>query len=282
MKAKTFWQLLKFSALEWREDSIPRFSAALSYYTFFAMAPLTIIAIAVSGIFFGRDAAEGRLYSQLEEFLDPNMASAVQAVIRGAWKPSKDVWAMGLGILVLLIGAIGVLSELKGALNIIWRVRKSTSALVLFVNNAKLLGFLLGAGFLLMVSLMFNACLALLGVGFNMWLPWSAVLARCLDVVFQWLMVLFVFAAIFKWLPDARIAWRDVWIGSAFTAALFLLGKVVLGLYLQLRGVSTAFGAAGSLVIILVWVYYSSLIFYFGAEFTKVYANSFGSHVKGR
>lgn len=282
MTLKSIWHLCKHSALGWYEDSIPRFSASLAYYTFFSMAPLLTITIAISGIFFGRDAAEGRIYHELEVFVGPGTASAVEAVVRSAWKPGKDLWAMGLGFLTLFIGAIGVLNELNGALNFIWGVKGPSSVKIIVINQTKLLGFLLGIGFLLVVSLLFSTVIAALGQIYGAWLPWPELLLHALDLAFEWIMIIFIFAAIFKWLPDAKIAWKDVWTGAAFTSFLFLFGKFLLGLYIVKSGISSIYGAAGSLIVILFWVYYSALIFYFGAEFTKVYANTYGSHVKGR
>ena len=280
MRARDLWRLLKLAAKHWYADAVPRYSASLAYYTFFSMAPLITISIAISGIFFGADASAGRIHQQLEAFMGPDTAQAVEAVVRGAWKPGKDVWAVVLGSLTLLIGAIGVLNELKGALHAIWGVKGPSSVKVIVINQTKVMGFLLGIGFLLVVSLIFSALLAALGQVCSAWLPWPELLLHALDLIVEWGMIIFVFAAIFKWLPDARIAWKDVWTGAAFTSFLFLAGKFLLSFYLGKSGISSVYGAAGSLSVILVWVYYSALIFYFGAEFTKVYANTYGSRVK--
>lgn len=282
MLVRSVWSLVKHAATDWRKDAVPRFSASLAFYTFFSLAPLLTITIAVCGIFFGRAAAEGRIYSELNAFVGPDTASAVQAMVRSAWQPGKDVWAMVVGLVVLLVGATGVLNELNGALNHIWGVRGPTSAKVIFLNQTKLLGLLLGIGFLLVVSLVFSASLAALGQFYGAWLPGPELLLHGLDLAFEWVMIIFIFGGIFKWLPDAHIAWKDVWTGAAFTSFLFLAGKFLISLYLGHSGISSVYGAAGSLIVVLVWVYYSALIFYFGAEFTKVYANTYGSHVKGR
>lgn len=280
--AVSLWRLLKHAGRKWNDNAIPRYSASLAFYTFFSMAPLITITVAVSGFFFGRDAAEGRIYEQLRSFIGPDSAVAVQALVSEAWKPGKDLWAMGLGIVVLLVGATGVLNELKGALDHIWGVRGISSVRGIVLNQTKLLGFLLGIGFLLVVSLLLSSLIAAFGQFYSAYLPWPELVLHALDLALEWLLIIFVFAAIFKWLPDARIRWHDVWTGAAFTSFLFLGGKLLLSLYLGKSGISSLYGAAGSLIVILVWVYYSALIFYFGAEFTKVYANTYGSHVKGR
>jgi membrane protein len=281
MNARAVGRLCRRAGAAWYADSIPRFSAALAFYTFFSLAPLLTITIAVSGIFFDRNAVEGRIYAELEGFAGPAAAGAIQTLVRGAWTPGKDLWAVSLGLVTLLIGATGVLNELQGALHVIWRVKGPRSARVIFLNQTRMLGFLLGVAFLFVVSLMFDAGLAAFRQIYAAWLPWPESVLHALDIGFEWGMTIFIFAAIFKWLPDARITWRDVWTGSAFTSFLFLGGKFVLSIYLSKGRVSSVYGAAGSLTVILIWVYYSALIFYFGAEFTKVYANTYGSHVNG-
>jgi membrane protein len=277
--AKSTWRLCKRAASAWYADAIPRFSAALAFYTFFSLAPLLTITIAVSGIFFNRNAVEARVYSELKGFAGPAAAGAIQTLVRGAWTPGKDLWAVVLGLATLLVGATGVLNELQGALHVIWRVKGPRSAKVIFLNQTRMLAFLLGVAFLFVVSLMFDAGLAAFGQVYAAWLPWPETVLHALDLCFEWGMTIFIFAAIFKWLPDARITWRDVWTGSAFTSLLFLGGKFVLSVYLENGTISSVYGAAGSLTVVLIWVYYSALIFYFGAEFTKVYANTYGSHV---
>jgi membrane protein len=189
---------------------------------------------------------------------------------------------VSLGTLTLVVGAVGVLNELKGAMNLIWRVKPALTMRGFFLNQTKLLGFLLGIGFLLVVSLVLSAFTSALGQVYGTWLPFPEILLHLLDMAVEWFLIIFVFAAIFKWLPDARIAWKDVWTGAAFTSFLFLAGKTLLSVYLGRSGISSVYGAAGSLILILLWVYYSALIFYFGAEFTRAYANTYGSRVKGR
>lgn len=282
MRAKSNWHVLKHAGRDWYGDSVPRLSASLAFYSFFSLAPLLTITIAVSGFFFGQAAVEASIFKQIQTFVGTDTAFAVQTLVRGAWQPGKDLWAMGLGFLTLLIGATGVLNELQGALNAIWRVQGPKGAGIIVLNQTKLLGFFLGICFLLIVSLIVGAFIAALEQVYSAWLPWPLILLHAMDLIFEWLMTLLIFAAIFKWVPHARIGWKDVWTGAAFTSLLFLGGKFILSLYLRKGGISSVYGAAGSLIVILTWVYYSALIFYFGAEFTKVYANSFGSHVKGR
>jgi membrane protein len=282
MKLISTWHLTKHAAIDWWADTVPRYGASLAFYTFFSMTPLLTITIAISSLFFGRDAVEGRIYSELAELVGPEAAAAIQALVRNAWRPGKDLWAMGLALVILLVGAIGVLNELRGALNAIWKVRGPSSVRIVVLSQTRLLGFLLGVGFLLVVSLIFGAVVSAMGQVYRSWLTWPGALLHTVDFLFEWVLTILIFAAIFKWLPDARVAWRDVWTGAGVTALLFLAGKSLLGLYLGRSGISSLYGAAGSLSVVLLWVYYSALIFYFGAEFTKVYANSFGSHVKGR
>jgi membrane protein len=224
----------------------------------------------------------GRIYGQIEGFAGPATADAIRTLVRGAWKPGWDLRAMSLGVLALLVGASGVLNELQAGLHAIWHVPGARGIKFRILDQAKLLGFLLGVGVLFIVSLLFDAGLTTVGRAWMAGRPWAGALPHILNPAFEWGMTLLVFAAIFKWLPDAKITWWDVWIGSAFTTVLFLGGKFLLSLYLGKTGFSTVYGAAGSLVIILTWVYYSTLIFYFGAEFTQVYAKTIGSHVNHR
>ena len=282
MKLISTWHLVRHAAIDWWADTVPRYGASLAFYTFFSLAPLLTISIAVSGMFYGRAAMQGRIYTQLTDFVGPDAATAIQALVVGAWQPGKDLWAIGLGVVILLVGATGVLNELHGALNAIWKVGGPSNVKGVILSQTKLLGFLLGAGFLLVVSLVFGALVAAMSHTYQPRLTLWAVLLHIADFFFEWVMTILIFAAIFKWLPHARLAWRDVWTGSVVTSFLFLAGKFLLGLYIGRSGISSVYGAAGSLSVILIWVYYSALIFYFGAEFTKVYANTFGSRVKGR
>lgn len=271
-----FLRMLRATALRWYADSIPRFSAALAYYTFFSMAPLLVIAIAISGLFFGREASEGQVMLELQGFIGKDAALAVQEVVRSAWKPGTGIFAMILGVLALFIGAIGVLNELKGGLDFIWKAEPKKGVRFLVLDQTKLLGFIMGVGFLLVVSLLFSTLVSALGTRFSLPLPEPVL--HLFNLVFDFSATVFIFASIFKWLPDTRIAWRDVWVGAAFTAVLFMLGKFLLALYLGKSGLITVYGAAASLIMILVWIYYSSIIFYFGAEFTKIFSERAGSH----
>jgi membrane protein len=280
LEAMSVWCLCKRAALAWNTNAIPRYSAALAFYTFFSMAPLLTIAIAFCGLFFGRDAVVNRIYSQIEAFAGPPTAEAIRTLVRGAWKPGWDFRAMSLGILTLLIGASGVLNELQDGLHAVWSVPGARGIKSRILGQAKLLGFLLGVGMLFIVSVIFDTGFAAVVQTWMAGPPWAGDMMRGLALALEWGMCLLTFAAIFKWLPDAKIAWSDVWSGSAFTAVLFMGGKFLLSLYLGRSGFSTIYGAAGALVITLTWVYYSALIFYFGAEFTKAYAETCGSHAK--
>jgi membrane protein len=261
----------------WMEDSVPRCSAALAYYTFLSLAPLLIISIALAGLVFGQDASESRILDELRSFVGADSTLAIQGMLKGAWQPGHGALATALGGLTLLLGSIGVLNELQSALNKIWGVHSTRSLRTLAIAQTRLLGFILGVGFLLLVSLIFSAATMAAGSVFSGDLSLSEIIRSVFDPAFEWLMLVLAFAAIYKWLPDAQVEWEDVWIGAALTALFFLLGKLGLSLYLAWSGLGSAYGVAGSLIVVLVWVYYSAMIFYFGAEFIKVFSMTYGS-----
>jgi membrane protein len=246
----------------------------------FSIAPLLLIVISIAGLFFGEEAARGEIFGQLRELLGDSGALAVQGLLESAGRPSENVVTAVLGLLFLYIGATSVFAELQDALNRIWKVptRAPGSGLWRLVR-ARLLSFglILGIGFLLVISLALSAGLAALN---RWWDPlfgeWARVV-RSFDVALSVVLVTIVFAMIYKTMPRARIAWKDVWIGAAVTSLLFIAGKFLIGVYIGRSGISTGFGAAASLVVVLLWVYYSAQIFLFGAEFTWAYAHKFGS-----
>ena len=272
--------LFREAALNWIDDYAQSMGAALAFYTIFSIAPLLLIVIAIAGFFFGEDAARGEIYQQLQGMLGTHGALAVQDLLESAGRRADSVGAALLGAGLLFVGATSVFAELQDALDRIWRVpRRQRSAGLWGLLRARLLSFglILGIGFLLVVSLAFSAGLRALS---RWWDPDSesfATFSGFTEIGLSFVLVSAVFALIYKTMPHARIAWRDVWVGSAATAALFLLGKGLIGLYIGGSGISTLFGAAASLIVVLLWVYYSAQIFLYGAEFTWVYAHRYGS-----
>jgi membrane protein len=276
------WSLLKQTASEWMEDDAPSLGAALAYYTVFSLAPLMTIAIAIAGFFFGKEAAQGQIFDELRVLLGEEGGKAVEEMVQSASaQPTAGVVATIVSVIILLFGASGVFGQLQSSLNAIWGVKPKPGRGVLWMIKDRLLsfGFTLVVGFLLLVSLLLTAGIALLANWVGGLMPGSEIIAQILNLVFSLVMITLLFAMIFKFLPDAKIAWHDVWIGAFLTAVLFTIGKFALGIYLGKSGVASSYGAAGSLIVLLLWVYYSSQILFFGAEFTQVYANRFGSRV---
>jgi membrane protein len=253
--------------------------AALSYYTLFSIAPLLLIVIAVAGLVFGADAARGEIMTQLRDLMGEDGAHAVQGLLEAASKPERSAAATVTGALLLLVGATTVFAELQNALDRIWRapVRKVGGVWGLLRGRLLSFGMILGIGFLLMVSLVASAAIAALGKWWGPLFERWELLGHAVDFVSGFGMTTVAFALIYKIMPRVRIRWRDVWIGAAVTALLFTIGKLLIGLYIGKSGVTSVFGAAGSLAVVLVWVYYSAQIFLMGAEFTWVYAHTFGS-----
>ena len=269
--------LLKDTFGKWRDDEAPRMAAALSYYTAFSMAPLLILAISIAGLVLGREAAEGKVVEQIGGLVGAKSAAAIQSMIRAADHPSKGILASVVGIVTLIAGATGVLSELKNALNKIWRTEERGDLKEIIKKNAVFVGMLLGMGFLLTVSLILSAAISALGKFCGGLIPAPEFILHTADFVLSLGIITVMFMAIYRFLPNTRIEWRDVWVGAAVTSFLFNVGKLGLGLYLGKSAAASAYGAAGAILILLLWVYYSGLIFYFGAEFTKLYADRYGS-----
>lgn len=266
---------------DWMEDRALRFSAALAYYSIFAMAPLVIIAISVAGLVFGQQAARGEVYQQIEWLLGAKGATEIQTLIQASSDPHKSLLATAVGVLTLLIGASGVFGQLKDALNSIWGVRLQPGGGVMASLHEYLLSFsmVLGVGFLLIISLLFSAVLQAINNFMTGHLPIPSFVVP-LTALLSFAILVALFALIFKVLPDVEIGWRDVWIGATVTAILFGAGKYLLSLYLGRSSLASSFGAAGALILVLVWVYYSTTIFLLGAEFTKAYAERYGSGIK--
>ncbi len=283
------WRLAREAFDGWLEDFAPSMGAALAYYTMFSIAPLLVIVIAVAGLAFGEQAAQGHLLGQLEGMVGHDGATAIQGLLASVHSKGTSVVATAVGVVALLIGATTVFGELQSDLDRIWKAPRAARPSGLWgLLRARLLSFglILGIGFILLVSLVVSAMLAALG---DWWAPylagWSTVL-QAVNFVVSLAIVTLLFALIYKVLPSVQIAWRDVWIGAAATAALFTLGKYLIGLYIGRSGVVSGFGAAGSIAVLLLWVYYSAQIFLLGAEFTYAYAHDCGSlcgkKVRGR
>ena len=272
--------LFREAALNWIDDYAQSMGAALAFYTIFSIAPLLLIVIAVAGFVFGEEAARGEIYGQLHGMLGRNGALAVQGLLESAGRRSESVPAAVFGLGVLFVGATSVFAELQDALDRIWHApQRARHGGLWALLRGRLLSFgmILGIGFLLIVSLAFSAALNALS---RWWDPQShswTTFSGASEVMLNVLLVAAVFALIYKAMPRARIAWRDVWVGAAVTALLFLLGKTLIGLYIGRSGITSAFGAAASLIVVLLWVYYSAQIFLFGAEFTWVYSHRYGS-----
>jgi len=280
LRLKTVWSLTSEAASSWMDDYAASMGAALAYYTMFSIAPLLLIVVSIAGLLFGEQAARGEIYDQLASLMGADGAYALQALLERANHPATGVWATLFGVGALVVGATTVFSELQNALDRIWRAparKKSTGWWNLLRSRLLSFGMILGIAFLLMVSLVVSAVLSALG---RFWGPmfkeWEAA-AHLIDLGVSFGLVAVLFAMIYKLIPRVRIAWRDVWVGAAVTAGLFAAGKFLIGLYLGKSSVASAFGAAGSLVVMMVWVYYSAQIFLLGAEFTWVFAHTYGS-----
>jgi len=276
---KSLWSLIKEAVSQWSEDFAPSMGAALAYYTIFSIAPLLVIAIAVAGFFFGQDAASGAIFAQLRGLVGDEGATAIQGLVKSASEPGKGAFAAIAGFVTLLLGATTVFGELQSDLDRIWDAPKQEKSGLWGLLRTRLLSFgmILGIGFLLLVSLVLSAGLSALSHFWDSWFEdWEFVL-QAINFLVSFGIVTGLFAMIYKILPRCAIAWKDVWVGAAVTSLLFSIGKLLIGLYLGKSSVTSGFGAAGSLVIVLVWVYYSAQIFLLGAEFTKAYAYSHGT-----
>jgi membrane protein len=277
------WQVVRDTFREWFEDNAPMFGAALAFYSIFSLAPLLVIAIGVAGLAFGREAVQAHVLSEFANLLGREGAIQVETVLRNAAESDSGLRATLLGLITLFIGATAVFTQLKAALNTIWGVQSQASAVrTFFVDRLLSFAMIQCIAFLLLISLLVNAALAAVARMVERFVPDMAMLLLVAGFLFSLLVVTVLFAAIFKILPDARIAWMDVWVGALATALLFTLGKFLIGLYLGRSTVASVYGAAGSLVVLLLWVYYSAQVFLLGAEFTQVYARRWGSRILPR
>ena len=276
-------RLLVAAAKDFMEDKAPRLAAALSYYTAFSLPPLLVAVIGIAGVVYGVDEVRERIMSQVAELVGTDSAATLSEAVVDAQRTTGSGGAVVLGFLTLLVGATGAFGQLQDALNTIWEAKPKPGQGIWRFARSRLLSFgtILGTGFLLLVSLAMSAGIgALVERASN--IEWMAPYLASLDVVASLIVITCLFALIFKVLPDAKIQWRDVWVGAALTAALFVVGKFAIGFYLGVSEVGSAYGAAGSVIVILVWIYYSALILFFGAEFTQVWASNRKTRAAGK
>ena len=281
MRVRLLPGLLKESAAEWMADNALRLSASLAYYALFSLAPLLLVIISIAGLVFGQDAARHQLAQAIQQLAGEQAGHAIEGMAHTGDHRGASLLATIFGLIVLLFGASGVFGELKNALNLILGVtlKPGRPLIRLFFDRLLSFGMVLGIGFLLLVSLVITAALAALSTYMRGVFAWPPALLHAADLLISLSVVTVLFAMIFKFLPDAKLRWRDVWIGAAGTAILFALGQYLIGLYLGKSSVASGYGAAGSVIIILLWIYYSGCILFFGAEFTKLYARQYGSGI---
>lgn len=279
------WQkvqyLVKGTIREWQEDKASRLAAALSYYTIFSLPPLLILALAIAGQFFDQQAAQDRLIGQVTQLVGETGADGISMMLENASDPQRGLVAGLISIVALLFGASGAFGQLQDAMNTIWEVQPRPGRGIMGTIKDRFFSFtiVLTVGFLLLVSLLLSTALAALGEFFEGLAPGAVILAATINFVVSFAVTTLLFALIFKVIPDVTIRWKDVWLGATVTAALFAVGKWAIGLYLGQSATASTYGAAGSMIVILVWVYYAAQIVFFGAEFTQVYANKYGSRI---
>lgn len=275
------WSMVKQTFSEWNEDKVPQLGAALAFYTALSIAPLLVISLAIAGMVFGEEAARGQIQQQMGSLVGEQGGKAIQQMITSASKPSEGILATVLSTVILIIGASGVFGQMQQSLNTIWEVQPKPGRGILGMIRDRFLSvaMVFGVAFLLLVSLLLSAALTSMATLLNR-LPESLYwLSEVIHFGVTFVVITMLFAMMYKYLPDVKIAWRDVWLGAIITSALFTVGKFAIGLYLGHSSMASSYGVAGSFVVLLVWVYYSSQILFFGAEFTKVYADCYGSRI---
>lgn len=283
MRLRDVVRLLKETVKEWNEDKVPLYAAALAYYTVFSLAPLLLIAIAIAGAVFGEEAARGQLDTQIQGLVGKEGAAAIQTMIQNTQKTgSGGVIASVFGVVTLLFGASGVFGQLQESLNAIWEVQPKPDRGWKSFLQSRFLSFAMVVviGFLLLVSLVLSAVLAGISNFLGDRIPGFAALGQGLNFFISFAVITLLFASIYKFLPDVKVPWKNLWVGSAVTALLFNIGKYLIGLYLGNSGVSSTYGAAGSLVVLLIWIFYSAQILLIGAEFTQVYSRYRGVPIR--
>ena len=282
MNLRKVRRLLQETFQEWQEDKAARIAAALAYYTVFSISPLLVIAIAIAGAFFGQQAAQDEITAQLTQLVGEDIVKPILVALKNISQPEIRGVASWISIGVLLLGASGIFAQLQDALNTVWNVKPQPGQGILPFLRRRIFSFfmVLAIGFLLILSLMISAVISTLSRYRVDFLPGSAILWENIDFIVSLSLITFLFCLMFKYVPDAKIAWKDVVVGSVITALLFLFGKFLLGLYLSMGSLGSAYGAAGSLIVFLAWVYYSAQIVLLGAEFTHVYTRMYGSKIR--
>jgi membrane protein len=274
MRAKDLLSILKTTFASWNKHEAPRLGAALAFYTILSLSPLVIIVVAVGGLMFSRSTAQTHILNQVQGMIGPDGGKAVQAMLANAQKPSAGVLGTIVGLLSLLFGASGVFTELRSALNLIWGVKQEETSGIWQLLRERFFSFgmVLSIGFLLLVSLVLSAVLAAIGKFFGGLLPVPSLVLEAINFLVSYIGVAALFGLIFRFVPEAKVRLNKVWLGACVTAILFTIGKTLIGLYLGKTSVGSTYGAAGSVIVVIVWVYYSAQIFFFGAEFTHAYA----------
>jgi membrane protein len=280
---KGVWKLIKEAGSGFADDKVMKLSGSLAYFTIFSIGPLILIVIFLADLFWGREAVEGSIYNQIKGFIGPDAALQIQDIIKNAAISGDNTLTAVIGIITLLVGATGVFAEMQDSINTIWGLKPKPQKGLLKMILTRLLSFsvIVSLGFLLLVSLVLNAVIeALINRLMTIFPDGAVVLGYIVNLVITFGVTTLLFAIIFMVLPDAKIKWKDVLVGSMATTLLFMLGKFAITFYIGSSNVGSTYGAAGSLVVVLLWVYYSSVILYFGAEFTKAYAANYGSHIE--
>ena len=280
---KNTFHILKQSFTGFMDDKGLKLSASLSYYTIFSLAPLLLLMISLAGLFFGKEAIQGHVFAEINGLIGNAAAAQIQEMIKSVELSGKTTTAVIIGAVTLVIGATTVFGEIQDSINMIWKVKAKPKRGWLKLIKDRLLSssLIVGLGFLLIVSLMVNGALLALSNLIKSYFPDITVLLfNILNIVISFVVITLLFGVIFKILPDAKIAWKDVRMGAFFTACLFMLGRYLIGIYIETTSTGSAYGAAGALIIILVWVYYTAAILYFGAEFTRVYADFIGARIE--
>lgn len=280
---KDLWKVILGSASAFSQDRAMKYSASLAYSTIFALSPLLVLIISLASIFYGKDAIQGKLFSEINQLVGADAANQIQILIEKSALSGGSTLSLIISLIVLMVGATAIFTEIQDTLNIIWRVRPKPKKgfQKLLINRVLSFSMIISLGFLLVVSLVVNGIVAALSQRLsNIFPEITVLLVQAFNILLTFSIITTLFAIIFKFLPDVKISWKDVRVGAIATALLFMLGRVLIGLYLQMAGTGSTFGAAGSLVVILTWVYYTAAILYFGAEFTQVYAEKFGGSIQ--
>jgi len=276
---KSLLELFKTAFSEWRKDQSAVLGAALAYYTVFSLAPLLLIALAVAGLVFGEEAAKNQITTQISGLIGSEAAEGVNEMVQGASRKTSGVLATILGVGALILGASGVFGQLQAAMNQIWDVETKVQGGILkfFKDRFLSISMVMGTCFLLLVSLLASAAINTVTSRFGTVGDGRSAFLQVADFVISFVVITVMFAALFKFLPETRIEWRDCWLGAVFTSLLFAIGKILIGVYIGRSGIASSYGAAGSVLVILLWVYYSAQILFFGAELTKAYSERVGA-----